>query len=168
MRLLKCQKGTAMLEFAMIMPLFFFFILAIINFSILLYNDFALSEVARTTARLAAITGDEVVAEERGVNDLKDMLFVEGRPTVEVSMPIYQREEDSRTQTNVAPIQNTIVLEARTPVMIPGFAAMLGGNVWDKEVKRRIVTTQYVEYSQRTRFERMERIPRGYAAMMYY
>jgi len=149
----------------MIMPLFFFFILAVINLSVLLYNDFALSEAARSTARLAAITGDEVIAEERGLNSLKGMLFLGGKPTVEVSMPVFQKEETSRAQTNIAPIQSTLVLEADTPVMIPGFAAMLGGEVWDRSVKRRIVTTQYVEYSQRTRIEKKERIPRGYYAL---
>lgn len=164
MRLFKDQKGTAMLEFVVIMPLFFFFILAVISMSVLLYNDFALSEVARSTARIAAVTGDEVVAEEQGLNRLKDTLFLASNPGLDISMPVIRKEETSRTQTNVAPIQNTIVLEASTPIMVPGFAAMLGGNVWDKEVKRRIVTTQYVEYSQRTQIEKKERIPRGYYA----
>lgn len=49
------QEGAALLEFAIIMPLFFALIFGIIEFSLLLYNKQIMTNAAREGARLGII-----------------------------------------------------------------------------------------------------------------
>ncbi|MBQ7740250.1 MAG: pilus assembly protein [Eubacterium sp.] len=58
-RKMKSEKGQAIVEFAMVFPLFIILVMGIIDFGWLFYNYISLSNAARNAARIACVEYDE-------------------------------------------------------------------------------------------------------------
>lgn len=59
MILRRLQKGQSVIEFALVLPLFLFFLFGIIYFGMVMADYLSLSNIARSSAREAAITVDK-------------------------------------------------------------------------------------------------------------
>lgn len=58
-RLIKDCRGNALLEFALVFPLFIALILGMINLSLALHNNVVAAAAARDAGRVAAVTGSK-------------------------------------------------------------------------------------------------------------
>ena len=99
-RFLKSEKGQAMVEFALVLPLLLILLCGIIDFGWLYYNQITLNNAAREGARYAVIYYDPVsdwksAAESRM---LSSMVGVSSAAAI-VSDPIEQRITASVTAT---------------------------------------------------------------------
>lgn len=99
-RFLKSEKGQAMVEFALVLPLLLILLCGIIDFGWLYYNQITLNNAAREGARYAVIYYDPVsdwksAAESRM---LSSMVGVSSAAAI-VSDPVEQRITASVTAT---------------------------------------------------------------------
>lgn len=99
-RFLKSEKGQAMVEFALVLPLLLILLCGIIDFGWLYYNQITLNNAAREGARYAVIYYDPVsdwksAAENRM---LSSMVGVSSAAAI-VSDPVEQRITASVTAT---------------------------------------------------------------------
>lgn len=109
-------------------------ILGIINVAILLNNDILAASAARVGGRTTAVTGNQ----EQGKAKAGELLKKTGLLPFEGDIKI----------TNPGPGTEYITSEVtyRVPVLVPGFASLLGGKPWDNEVKLKEKFDYYVEY----------------------
>jgi len=137
------SRGTAILEFAVILPVFLAVILGFINLVVLLNNDIVAQAAARDAASAAAVTGDVSHAIRRGQETLQTG-GLGGGSSLSVESPRVGKERVTATVTY------------KVPVIAPGLGVFLGGRPWDGEVTLREETSYYVEYRHRTHYDRPE------------
>lgn len=65
MKLIKEQKGQALVEFALVIPILLLIIMAIIEFGIMFNSYLVLTNASREGARLASVGGSDFEIEER-------------------------------------------------------------------------------------------------------
>ena len=99
-RFLKSEKGQAMVEFALVLPLLLILLCGIIDFGWLYYNQITLNNAAREGARYAVIYYDPVsdwksAAESRMLSSMVGV----GSAAAIVSDPVEQRITASVTAT---------------------------------------------------------------------
>ncbi|NSW83611.1 MAG: pilus assembly protein [Syntrophothermus sp.] len=141
MQLTKDQSGSAMLEFALIAPLFLFFVLAVLNISVLFINDTALREATREAGRVLGVTADSSTATIKGREFLK--ICALGNEMGFSAGIVKQGKADVSMKGWV-----------ETPVLVPGFAALLGGSPWSSTYHQELNTTHYVEARHRLYVEK--------------
>ena len=138
MRIKTDQRGSTLLESALVIPLFVAFILAIINMAILLNNYIAVNAAARDAAAAIGRTGSALAGEQVGQGVLDNAGFM-GRGEVRVVQP---RRGDSLVHVEAV---------YETKLVAPGFAALLGGSVRDSTVTTKSRSSTILEYQHRTR-----------------
>jgi Flp pilus assembly protein TadG len=143
------EDGTAILEFAVVLPLFLAVLLGTINFALLLNNRIVAQDAAREAANTAALTGDTGKARQEGEKIL-DTGFFGSTAKISVEAP---RDGKERIESSVT---------YTTPVTAAGLGALLGGNLWDNELTLTEKTSYYVEYRYRTEYRRPTRKFVGY------
>lgn len=132
------ESGNAILEFALVFPLFIGLILGTINVAVLLNNDIIASSAARVAGRVAAVTGSRTEAEIRGKELLEKAGLLRFDGDVNVTEPGQGRDYINAEVTY------------RVPVLAPGFACLFGGKPWDTEIELKEKNSYYVEYRHRT------------------
>lgn len=137
-KLIKNQRGTVFLEFALIFPIFIAMVLGIINLALLLNNSIVAQSAARDTANTVAVTGNVALG------------IAKGQKTVEAG-GLGGSANVTADQPSVGNSRVTARVSYQTPVVAPGIGALLGGKVWDKTIDLREETSYYVEYRHRTR-----------------
>ncbi len=87
MKRLRCQKGVAAIEFAILLPVLLMIIFGIIEFSILLYDKQVITNASREGARAGIVSGRVTQAQIQGVvnNYVASNLISFGTPNTPVS-----------------------------------------------------------------------------------
>ena len=80
------QKGNAMVEFALILPVFLTLVLGMMYYSIALYNKIVLTMAVREGARAGAISASTSNATD-AANDFNDKLISLGSPSTPTFTP---------------------------------------------------------------------------------
>ncbi|MBC7106641.1 MAG: pilus assembly protein [Firmicutes bacterium] len=141
-RWLQDTRGNVVLEFALVFPLFLALAFGIVNLAVLLNNDIVASAAARDAAHAAAVTGDVEAAKARGGQVLEEGGLGAAGASVEIS--------DLETGRVTAEVRH------RSPVLVPGFAALVGGEPWDAWVSFAKRASYRVEYRHWRGAERRE------------
>ncbi len=129
------NRGNAILEFALVFPVFIALILGTINIAVLLHSDIMAASAARTGGRTAAVTGDREKGEAKARKLLEDFGLVSTKNKVSITSP----------DTEYV----TATVTCRVPVVAPGFAALFGGKAWDNEITLTESYQYYVEFRHR-------------------
>lgn len=128
MKVLLNQKGSAVLEFALVFPVFAALIIGLNNLAVLFNNDLVAYLAARDAGRVTAGTGSAAAGRAAGLKTLEIGGLAGGNAKVQVDRP--------------GPGVETVKAETtyRVPVLAPGFAALLGGKPWDSHVELKRTT----------------------------
>lgn len=122
-----------MLEFALVFPLFIGLVLGIVNMAVVLNNNIVASAAVRDAGRTAIAFGSAEQGRKQGQETLEVGGLGKRQATVSVQDPTRHTE--------------TISSEVKydVPVIAPGFAALLGGNPFDRTVRMSLRTNYYVD-----------------------
>lgn len=131
------QRGSTLLEGALVIPLFMALIIGIINMAILLNNYIVVNSAARDAAAAVGRTGNTSAGEKVGRELMRNGGFM-GDGDISIVQP---RRGDSLV--NVEATYNT-------RLVAPGFAVLLGGNLQDSTVTTKSVSATVLEYQYRT------------------
>ncbi len=134
----KDERGSTLLESAIVIPLFVGFVLAIINMAILLNNYIAVNSATRDAAAAVGRKGSIQAGEQVGQNVLDDVGFM-GQGSVRAIEP---RRGDSLVQVEAT---------YETKLVAPGFSALLGGSVKDSTITTKSTSSTVLEYQHRTK-----------------
>jgi len=141
LKFLKNQRGTVLLEFAVMFPIYIAVLLGIINLALLLNNSIVAQAASRDAANAVAVTGNVSKGIQKGRETI-DIGGLGGNATVSVDTP----------GVGVDRVNGTV--NYQTPVVAPGVGFFLGGKPWDNQVTLREQTSYYVEYRNRTHYNR--------------
>lgn len=141
------ERGSIILEFSLVFPLFLALVFGIFTIAAILYNDAVAQAAARDAARAAAVTGDVWSAEAKG-----ERVLAEGGLSATAAVDV------SGLSTGRA----TATVDAQVPVLVPGFAALVGGNFWDTSLNLQRATSYYVEYRHQDEPESYDPVCVGY------
>ena len=131
LRLWNDHRGNALLEFAVVFPIFIGFILGFINLSLLLHNNIVASSASREAARVTAATASPAAGREAGRRALEAGGL---------------GGEDAGVSVSYVGNKITATTTYRVPVIVPGLGALLGGKPWDREVHLQQTTSTPAEY----------------------
>jgi len=114
----KNQRGSVLLEFALVVPLFFCLVFSIINVGVYAYNKSLVSTAVRSAGRAAV-----------GSMDIPTGV-VAGEKTLALGMGL------SNTSLNISQGGDRITIQAKAdiPVLVPGAAVLVGGSVWQDTI----------------------------------
>jgi Flp pilus assembly protein TadG len=132
-QLVSNQSGNAILEFAMVFPVFIALILGIVNLAVYLNNDIVASSAARDAGRVTIGTGSAGAGREAGLETLNIGGLGGDNADVQVDQP------------GSGVRQIGVKVTYYTPTFAPGFAVFLGGKPWDTRVKMEKSTTYSVD-----------------------
>lgn len=129
MKVLSNQKGSTVLEFTLVFPVFMALIIGLINLAVLFNNDLVAGLAARDAGRVTVGTGSAAAGRAAGLKTLETGRLAGGSATVRVDQP-GPGVENVRAETVYS-----------VPVLAPGFAALLGGKPWEDylEIKKAII-----------------------------
>lgn len=122
----------------MVIPLFLGLVMGVINLAFLLNNKLVTESATREVGRVYSSTGDTIKAYEQGQHVLKTGSV--GTTSVDLRI---DPASPGRWETNV-------VAEAPSPVLIPGLGSLLGGSLWETEIRISEQTSYYTEYRHRS------------------
>ncbi|MBT9148499.1 MAG: hypothetical protein DDT32_02273 [Syntrophomonadaceae bacterium] len=120
------EKGQAMVEAAIILPILIAITLAIMVFGFIINARLTVTSAAREGARQYAVLNNEIIVRNRVANVMNTLPWENGPdvffdPTTDVTM----REEGQNVRVNVI---------YRAPVIVPGLTVLLGGAVMDRHI----------------------------------
>jgi len=126
-RLLRCQRGSAMVEFALVMPIVLAVVLSTFVFGLAINAKIVVSSAAREGARYMAVVNDPAGARLRVQEAIQggglplqhgaDVLFSSGTD-VTISFP--------------NPGYVAVTVRYRQPSLVPGLPVLLGGSPWSR------------------------------------
>ena len=141
MRWISNEKGVSLLECALVLPIFIAVVIVFINLAILLNNSLVAKSASRDAANAVAVTGSVSQGLARG-NETIMTGGLGGKASISVEQP----------RTGIDRIKSVVTY--RVPILAPGLGALLGGKLWDNEVTLQEQTEYYVEYRNRTKYNR--------------
>ncbi|NPV89590.1 MAG: pilus assembly protein [Firmicutes bacterium] len=141
MKFINGQRGTSLLEFAIVFPLYIAVVIGIMNFAILLNNSIVAKAASRDAANVIAATGNHTRALAKG-NETLDIGGLGGTSSIALD---YTRVGVNRVKS---------VVTYTVPNLIPGLGALLGGSPLDSTTKLQGSTDYYVEYPIRTDYKK--------------
>lgn len=115
---LKDEKGQAMVEFALILPIFLLILCAIIDFGWLFFNQLSLDNACREGARYAAVCSEEELCVQMTENHVKNIIA-----------PVFSDVDISVTYTSLTDKFNgdvVVELEAEMTILTPVLGAING------------------------------------------
>lgn len=126
-QLIRCQRGSAMVEFALVMPIVLAVVLSTFVFGLAINAKIVVSSAAREGARYMAVVNDPHGARVRVEDVIRggglplhsggDVLFSPGSDIV-ISFP--------------HPGLVQVAVHYRQPSLVPGLPALLGGSPWSR------------------------------------
>jgi hypothetical protein len=144
------QKGTSLLECALVLPIFIAMVIGFINLALLLNNSLVAKSASRDAANAVAVTGSVSQGLARG-NETIETGGLGGKASISVEQP----------RTGIDRIKSVVTY--KVPILAPGLGALLGGKLWDSEVTLQEQTEYYVEYPVRSGYKKPEPKCVGYS-----
>ena len=82
----KKEEGQALVEFALILPIFLLLVVAIIDFGWIFYNTSKMTNVAREAARIIAVEKTTNITDLEGtmINNLDKNLYIDQKITIDI------------------------------------------------------------------------------------
>lgn len=140
-KLIRDSRGNALLEFALVFPLYLGMILGMINIAVLLNNDIVAASAARESGRVTAVTGSAEAGVRKGLDILANGGLAGHDGDVNVTRP----------GIGVGRITSTV--EYRVPTLVPGLGYLLGGSLWESQTILKESSSYYVEYRHRSEID---------------
>lgn len=125
--MIRDEKGGILLEFVFSTLLLVFVFAGIVNMGLLYKDRLVLASAVREAGRIAAVHRDFNYAEQYGLQVLQ------------------KNGLSGKIDININGYFIDVAGEADAPILIPGFAALLGGKAWDSTVKMKDTKRHYFE-----------------------
>jgi len=123
---LRNEKGQAIVEAAIILPILIAITLAIMVFGFIINAKLTVTAAAREGARQYAVDDDRWLARQRVSATMRTLPFNHGGDILfDTSRDVTIRSQDKNVHVSVT---------YRAPVMVPGLTVLLGGAVMDRHI----------------------------------
>ncbi len=126
---LKNEKGQAMVEFALVLPILLLVVCGIIDFGWLIFNQLSLDNACREGARYAAVYSEEELCPQMTETHVKNIIA-----------PIFEDVDVSVTYTNITDKFSgdvVVELEAEMNILTPVLGAINGS-------QKKVLTSEVV------------------------